>query len=867
VLRNLKDAGFAGAIQLVNPRYSEIDGIRAASSLDHLPNAPDVVAITAPAPLVPRIVADAARHHVSCAIIITAGLGNGPGSLAEACEREARTTGMRLVGPNCLGVIAPWAKFNASFASGIVRPGDIALLSQSGAIAAGMIEWSRGRSVGFSALVSIGDQLDVDLGDLLDYFALDHRTRAIVLYIESVKEARKFMSAARAAARAKPVIVVKSGRYSQSAKAAATHTGALAGSDAVYDAAFRRVGLLRALDLEELFDAIEILGRMQTPVGKRLAILTNGGGLGVLAVDRLLDLGGAAADLSENARATLDGALPSTWSKANPVDIGGDADSARYGAALDALLDDPANDAVLVMNVQTALTPAVEIASAVAEIVQQRRKVSSRPKPVLSVWAGTAPAVSSVFDSAGIPNYPTEASAVRGFIHLARYAEASRTLLVTPPTLREQVSAESTAARKIVRSAVADGRDWLEPVEAAEVLAAYGIPILPVLPAANAIEAAEAAAPYLAKGQAVAVKIRSRDIIHKSDVGGVRLNLTSADAVRHATEEMIEAARRARPKALIDGVVVQPMVTKPKARELIAGVADDPIFGPVIAFGHGGVGVEVIDDKAIGLPPLDAHWAAALIGRTRVAKLLQAYRNVPAAKIEDIVLVLVNLSQLVADLPEIRELDINPLLADETGVLALDARIAVAPVGQAHALPGHPRLAIRPYPAEWQRRVQFGDASTALVRPVRPEDEELFREFFGQISPEDLRLRFFAPVKDFSHAFIARLTQIDYARAMAFVAIDDNNRAMLGAVRLHCDANYETGEYAILVRSDLKGQGLGWQLMQLMIDYAKSEGLRTVEGQVLRENTGMLRMCQELGFAVGADPRDTTVCIVRLNLQ
>jgi acetyltransferase len=866
VLWNLRNGGFEGEIYVVNPRYSEIDGIRTVPSLLDLPAAPDVVVVTTPPQTVPSIVSVAGEKGVSAAIIITAGLGRGPGSLAETCERTARSTGLRLVGPNCLGVVAPHVHVNATFAARMPLPGDLALISQSGAIAAGMIEWSVSRAVGFSGIVSIGDQLDVDLGDLLDFFALDRSTRAILLYIESVKDARKFMSAARSASRTKPVVVVKAGRHALAARAAATHTGALAGSDAVYEAAFHRAGLLRVLDLGELFDAAETLGRVKSVGGKRLAILTNGGGIGVLAVDRLADLGGAAAEISAETRARLDAVLPPTWSRSNPVDIIGDADAARYAAALEALLADPENDAVLVMNVQTALASAVDIATAIARIAA-REQTRPAPKPVLAVWVGANGAVSQAFSRAAVPHYATETEAVRGFMHLVKYREAAEALMKAPPSLPEHFTPDVAKGRRVVSAALADRRAWLDPLEVVELFETYAIPIVPSVLARTPDEAETKAADFLAAGHTVAVKILSRDIVHKSDVGGVRLNLTTGPSVRRAAEEVIAAAKLRRPDARIAGVTLQPMILRPKARELIAGIADDPTFGPVVMFGHGGTAVEVINDKALALPPLDLKLARDLIDRTRVSRLLRAYRNVPEAKIDDVALVLVKLAQLIADLPEIRELDINPLLADETGVLALDARVAVADAAPKFKGRGHPHLAIRPYPSEWERHIVLADNWRIFVRPVRPEDERLVRAFFEKVSPEDLRLRFFAPVKELSAAFIVRLTQLDYARANAFVAIDEASGEMIGGVRLHADANYETGEFAILLRSDLKGRGLGWKLMEHIIDYARAEGLKRIEGQILRENTVMIRMCRELGFIVEDDPHDAKLCLAKLHLS
>ena len=867
VLRNLRAAGFEGSIYLVNPHYAEIEGVAAVKSIADLPVAPDLVIVAAPPSAVPDHIAAAGARNCAAAIILTSGLGHGPGSLAEATERAARTHGVRLVGPNCLGVLVPPVKLNASFTVRMPQAGDLALISQSGAIAAGLVEWAAKRSVGFSAVVSIGDQMDVDFGDLLDYFALDRRTRAILLYVESIGDARKFMSAARAAARSKPVVVVKSGRHAQGAVAARTHTGALAGSDAVYDAAFRRAGLLRVLDLDELFSAAETLGRLSPFPGNRLAILTNGGGVGVLAVDCLMDFGGNLAAISPNVMKQLDAALPPIWSKANPVDIAGDADAHRYAAALEPLLADPANDAVLVMNVPTALASAADAAQTVVNTVRAYRGRVYPSKPVFSVWVGDSGEASTKLETAGIPHYPSESDAVRGFMHLVRYREAHDALLATPPSLPQDFAPDLTSARSVIEKAIAAGQSWLDPIEVANLLAAYSIAITPAILARNTDEASAAAAPFLADGKAVVLKILSPDIVHKSEVGGVRLNLTGDRAVREAATDILDRARAARPDARIVGITVHPMILRPKARELIAGIADDPTFGPVVVFGQGGTAVEVINDKALALPPLDLKLAHDLISRTRVSRVLKAYRNVPAADESAVALVLVKLAQLAADLPEVRELDLNPLLVDENGVIAVDARISIKPIAKTHrAGAGHPRFAIRPYPKEWERHAQLKDGTAIFIRPVRPEDERLYGPFFEGVAEQDLRLRFFASIKDRSHAFFARFTQLDYARAMAFIAIEETTGKMLGVVRQHASANYETAEYAILVRSDLKGRGLGWLLMQMIIEYARSEGLRVIEGQVLAENTTMLRMCSELGFTIANDPNEDGICVVTLRL-
>ena len=862
-LRNLIASGFEGALYPVNPRHRSVEGKPCFESLGKLPEIPDLIVVVVPPRNVQGVIEEAGAVGVAAAIIATAGLGHGEGSLSAEVRRSARRHGLRIVGPNCLGVLAPRAKLNASFAAREARLGDLALVSQSGAVAAGLVEWAAQRQVGFSAIVSLGDKLDVDFSDCLDFFSADPGTRAILLYMESIDNAQKFMSAARAAARTKPVVVIKAGRHAQGARAAATHTGALAGSDAVYDAAFRRAGLLRVLDLDQLFAAAETLGRQKPFAGKRLAVLTNGGGVGVLAVDRLVDLGGTLAELSDATMERLNASLPSNWSHRNPVDIIGDADASRYSAALDALLSDDENDAILILNVPTAVASATEAAIAVAGSVTRARASGFRHKPVFAAWIGEDPESARVFEQVRIPHFATEADAVRGFIQLVRYREAQNELMETPDSLPHDFVPDVAKAQTIVAGAIAANRRWLDPLEVNALLRAYDIAVAPLVLATSPEEAVEAARPTFTDGGTVAVKILSPDIVHKSDIGGVELDIANEDAVRKAVGEILERAARLRPEAAVAGVIVQPMVRRGKARELIVGLADDPAFGPVVLFGRGGTAVEVIDDKALALPPLDLKLAADLIARTRVSRRLKAYRDVPAANERAIALVLVKLAQLASDVPEIRELDINPLFADENSVIAVDARIAIAPLPSGERK-DHSRFAVRPYPKEWERTIRLRNNRTAFVRPVRPDDEGKFLEFFNRITPEDLRLRFFAPVRDFNHVFLARLTQLDYARAIAFVAFDSESGDMLGAVRLHADANHETGEYGILLRSDLKGLGLGWDLMRFMIEWAKAEGLRMVEGQVLRENTTMLDMCRRLGFSIRNDPDDVDLLIVTL---
>ena len=866
VLRNLRSGGFAGHVGLVNARYREIGGVTAVRHLGELGWTPDLVVLAAPPGKVVELTQAAAEQGTRAAIVLGTDLGHGPGSTAARLVDVARAQGLRLVGPNGLGIIAPHARLNASFSAHHPPAGDIAVISQSAAIAAALVEWGSSRSVGFSAVASLGEELDVDFADLLDFFARDHRTRAIMLYVESIRDARKFMSAARAAARLKPVVVVKSDRHARAPERPQTHSAMLASPDAVYAAAFQRAGMLRVLALDELFAAAETLGRVDTFPGPRLAIFANGRGTGMLAADRLRDMGGTLARLGDDTVAQLRGIASSVWPGANPVDINGGVGNAEYAAGFSALAHDPGNDAILVLNVPTALVPTEVRAQALADARQALPPALGR-KPVLAVWLGANDEAIRQLTAARIPTYATEADAVRGFMYLVRHREAKTTLMETPPSLPDDLVVDMATARDTVAKALDEGREWLDPVEVARVLQAYGIPVTSVVAACDPDEAARLAQPLLAEGGALAVKILSPDITHKSDIDGVRLHLATVAAVREAAESILSHARQLRPNARIDGVTLHPMAVRPKARELIVGVVNDATFGPVVVFGRGGTAVEMINDKALELPPLDLRLAHDMIGRTRVSRLLKGYRDVPAADERAVALVLVKLAQLAADVPDIREIDINPLLADKDGVIAVDARIGVSALARLHKGPGHPRFAIRPYPREWEREVQLGHGRQVFVRPVRPEDEAMFREFFTHVSEDDLRMRFFQAMRHFSHEFIAQLTQLDYARSIALVAIDPEHGHMLGAVRLLADANYDHGEYAILVRSDLKGHGLGWRLMQIMIEYARWLGLRSVVGEVLQENRTMLEMCRALGFKVAPSPDDPSIMAVSLPIE
>ena len=865
LLRNIRAGGFAGAILPVNPRHAEIDGLACHADVAALPQAPDLAVICTPPDTVPAIVAALGARGTKGAVVITAGFGEGGADAGrkrrQAMLDAARPHLLRIIGPNCVGIAVPPVGLNATFMRGQPATGRLAFASQSGAILAGIVDWAEAHAVGFSHLISLGDMSDVDFGDTLDYLGHDAGTSAILLYIEAVTEARKFMSAARAASRLKPVIVMKAGRHAEGARAAASHTGAIAGADDVYDAAFRRAGMLRVTSLLELFEAAEMLATAPSISGDRLTIVSNGGGFGVLATDALIDFGGTLAELSDDTRARLDAVLPATWSRGNPVDIIGDADGGRYVETLAAVMADDGNDALLVMHCPTALTSSVEAADAIVAALGTRPR-----RPVIGAWIGeSAEAIEGrrILRRHGLPAYDTPSEAVRAFMQMVDFRRNQDALMQTPAALNADAEPDRDGVAALIAAALAVGRDWLGEAEAKAVLAAYRIPTVETRIAATTDAAVKTASEI---GYPVAIKILSPDILHKSDIGGVALDLDTAETVAAAAAAMLQRAAEAAPSARIDGFTVQRMVHRRRAHELIVGMTCDATFGPVILFGQGGTAVEVIRDRALALPPLNRALAEDLLARTRIDRLLRGYRDRPAANREAIADVLVRLSALLVAHPEIQELDINPLLADAAGVIALDARIRLA----AATAPGDARLAIRPYPAELEQTIALADGRTLLLRPIRPEDEPALHEGFKTLSIEAVYFRFFSPLKALSHQLAARLTQIDYDREMALViaSMEPAGHASLFAVaRLAADPDNETAEIAIVVRDDMQGLGIGTRLLRTLMDYADTRGIGVLFGTVLRENRAMLELCRKLGFTTAAVADDPTLIDVRLTLQ
>ncbi|MCE7026926.1 bifunctional acetate--CoA ligase family protein/GNAT family N-acetyltransferase [Jiella avicenniae] len=854
VAGNLLSGGFDGPVMLVNPHERTIAGRPVCNRLDALPERPDLAVVATPARTVPGIVGELAAMGCRAAVVISAGLGEigeSGKSLRQEMLDRARPHLMRIVGPNCIGLISTASGINASFSHLMPAKGEIALVSQSGAIATAILDWAAARNIGFSHVVSLGDMSDADFGDMLDFLSNDRETRAILLYVENVTFAKKFMSAARVASRAKPVLVIKSGRSAQGARAAQSHTGAMAGSDFVYDAAFRRAGILRVAALEDLFEAAATLSTGIRIGGEKLAILTNGGGAGVLAVDWLEALGGHLAELTAPTRERLDAVLPPTWSHGNPVDIIGDATPERYRTALEILIADRAADAVLVINCPTAVADNMAAAQAVIEVAKARPRF-----PVLANWLGgvTAGPVRAELAQHRIPSFESPEDAVRAFTHLVEYRRNQAQLMETP-TAGVMIPAEDVeAANRIIDAAAGEGRTTLSEWEAKEILRLFGVPTVPTFFVRSPEEAARK---FAAIGGPGVLKIVSPEITHKSDVGGVRLDIESSGAMLDAANEMIAAVGRARPGAGIAGFTVQPMVRRNGAHELIAGIARDPTFGPVVLFGRGGKEAEIVGDRVVGLPPLNSALARQMVERTAIARLLHGFRDVPPVDMEQLTDTLVRLSELAVLLPRVRELDINPLAADEKGVVALDARIAIEAAADGHPEAGA-QPAIRPYPREWECRIAIRDDVEYLLRPIRPEDEAALAEMVMACDSEDLRLRFMGPMKAFPHQTAARFTQIDYDREMALIAVAPHSGygegPIFGVVRIVADPENEAAEFAVLVRSDMKGRGLGYKLMSAILDYARVKGLSRVYGEILRENVGMLRLARDLGFA----PEPTT---------
>jgi len=862
LLRNLVQGGFSGPIWPVNPRHHTLEGLTVWPDLASLPQPPDLAVICTPAASVVNLVRELGALGTRAAIVITAGLKQ---PWTEDCERTieqamleaARPYLLRILGPNCLGVLVPGVGLNASFAPAQASAGPLAFVSQSGALATATLDWASERGIGFSHVISLGDSADIDFGDLLDYLATDAPTRAILLYIESIRHARKFMSAARAAARNKPVILVKAGRAQAGARAAASHTGALATLDAVFDAAVERSGMLRVDTLEALFDAAQTLshlgqgraGDLDAMARGRLAIVTNGGGAGVLAADAMAGAGGELAELQAQTLAALDACLPPTWSHGNPVDIIGDAPVSRYVQALQTVLAADEVDGVLFMHAPTAVVPAQDIAQACLPVMQQAGK------PVLSCWLGGRSVVQArqLSQQAAVASHDSPERAVGAWLQLRTYARHPQALrqLVPAPMPKSLPAQDLGSARAqataVLQQARTQGRAWLGDAASMALLRAYGIATVATR-ACQGIEQALDAAQAI--GYPVALKVISSQVVHKSDVGGVVLNVRNARELRQSVSRMRASLAQKLPQAQFEGLTVQAMHGRAAAQELIVGMKSDPLFGPVLLLGEGGVAVELRQRHALSLPPLNAPLAQRWLDRSGVMPLLAGFRGHAPADLAALIEVLLKVSQLATDLSDIVELDLNPLLVDDSGVIAVDARVRLRPLDQAAVPP-----AILPYPAELEELWGQG-GQTLLLRPIRPEDGTALQEFYAQASAEDLRLRFFAARREVPLSELARYSQIDYDREMTFVALPTapgQAKRLFGQVRAVCDPDQVQAEFAIEVAGDHQGRGLGSALLRKLMAYLRQRGVKVLTGLCLTENQAMLELARSLGFALTSD--------------
>jgi acetyltransferase len=858
ILGNLVGGGFRGVVYPVSPSTEAVMGIPCFRDIASLPKVPDLGIVCAAASQVPGLVRECGQAGVGGLAVVSAGFREtGPAGLAleESVRAEARRfEGLRILGPNCLGFISPGRSLNASFAGAMPRPGHVAFVSQSGALCTSVLDWAVEEKIGFSHFVSTGNMLDVDFGDLIDYLGEDEETKSIVLYIESVNDARKFMTAGRAFARMKPIVAYKAGRFPESAAAAASHTGALAGEDAVYDAAFRRMGLARVFDFGEIFDCVDLLGRSKVPKGPNLAVLTNAGGPAVMATDALVASGGTLARLSEATVNELGANLPPQGSHRNPVDVLGDAKSKLVAKAAHILLQDPGVDALLVIVTPQAMTNPTAIAREVCALA------AGTPKPVLAAWLGGAAMRegTNLLNEAGIPTYPTPEQAVNAFMTLVSYARNLEVLYETP----KDISVEFPVDRKEIRARYAGpltaAAGALSESLSKEILSAYGIPVTRPVPAATAEEAVRAA---VAAGYPVVLKVLSPDITHKTDVGGVALDLEDGEAVRTAFRTMMDAVARKAPGARIDGVTVQKMVRLRDGVEMILGVKKDPTFGTIVMAGMGGTAAEIYRDRSIGFPPLNERLARRMLDELRMKPLLEGYRGRPRAAIDRLVETLVRLSYLAADLPEVAELDINPLLVTPEGVLALDARI----VGDRNAVedPQRPyaHLSLRPYPEEFVRPATLRDGTELTLRPIKPEDEPLWLALLSSCSRESIYSRFRYFFFWQSHDVASRHCYIDYDRELAIVAETGTgaDRKLVGVGRLIAEPGRPQAEYAVLVQDAWQDKGLGGLLTDYCTGIARQWGIRTLTAITTTDNPRMIAVFEKRGFRIVNDLESSLV--------
>jgi len=862
VLRNLVGSGFRGVVYPVNPKRESVQGIHAYADVPSLPHPPDLAVICTPAPTVPGIIRACGEAGTRGIVIISAGFreigAEGRALEQEVIEEQRKFDGMRILGPNCLGILVPGISLNASFAASTPQKGHIGFISQSGALCTSVLDWASDEGIGFSYFVSVGNVLDVTMGDLIDYFGAATDTRSIILYIESLTEAREFMSAARAFSRTKPIVAYKAGRFAKSAQAAASHTGAMAGVDAVYEAAFHRAGIVRIFEVGDMFDCAELLARQEPPKGDRLAIITNAGGPGVMTTDALIALDGELADLSEETMDKLNEALPPFWSHGNPVDVLGDAPPDRFADAVKIVLKDENVDALLVILTPQAMTDPTATARALGQVAAKAHK------PVLAAWMGGRLVREGValLNKAGIPTYTTPEKAVRAFMYLVSYARNLRILHETPRDLPVAFPLDRKRLRSVFDTILTEGNEILSENVSKAFLEAYEIPVTKPILARAADEAVKVARQY---GYPVVMKIHSPDITHKTDVGGVVLNVSSDDEVREAYAKIIEGATEKQPDAQIVGVTVQKMVSYPTSFELILGTKKDPVFGSVIMVGMGGTAAEVFRDRALGLPPLNEVLAREMLQSLKSWPLLQGYRGKPGANIDRLIEILMRFSYLVADYPEIAELDVNPLLVTPDDVIALDARVVIDQELAAHSVRPYAHLAIRPYPEEYVTQRTLQDGTPIVLRPIKPEDEPLWHDLLGSCSTQSLWFRFSYLFKQTTHEMAARYCFIDYDREIGIVAEveEDGERKLIAVGRLVADADKETAEYAVIVADRWHGHGLGGMLTDYSLEVAKKWGVHRVVAETSKENSRMLATFRKRGFELDAESEEDVVLVSR----
>jgi acetyltransferase len=852
VLWNLIQNPFGGTVFPVNPKRPNILGIKAYPSIKDLPEKVDLAVVVTPAPTVPGLIGQCVDSGVKAAIVISAGfkeLGAPGEELERQVMEQARRGKMRIIGPNCLGVMSPVSGLNATFAGAMARPGNVAFISQSGALLTAILDWSLREQVGFSAFVSTGSMLDVGWGDLIDYLGNDRKTSSIIIYMESIGDARAFLSAAREVALNKPIIVIKAGRTEAAAKAAASHTGSLTGSDEVLAAAFRRCGVLRVQNIADVFYMAEVLAKQPRPNGPRLTILTNAGGPGVLATDALITSDGELATLSEDTIRQLSTFLPPSWSHNNPIDVLGDAGPDRYAKTLEMAAKDPNSDGLLVILTPQDMTDPTKT----AEALNPYARIEG--KPVIASWMGGADvqAGEEILNRAGIPTFPFPDTAARAFVYMWRYTYNLRGLYETPTLAQRGGEDEFTreqAIRLSIGAAREEGRTLLDEAESKELLLAYGIPATRTL-AARAPEEAVAAAKQI--GYPVVVKLFSRTITHKTDVGGVKLGLADAAAVRGAFEAIKASVTANAGAEHFQGVTVQPMVNLAGAYEIILGSSLDPQFGPVLLFGSGGQLVEVYKDRALGLPPLNATLARRMMEQTKIYTALRGVRGRKPVDLASLEQLLVRFSQLVVEQRWIKEIDINPLLVSSEQIIALDARVVLhEPSATEDQIP---KLAIRPYPSKYVTHTKTKDGVPVTLRPIRPEDEPLLVRFHQKLSERSVRLRYFSAFKldqRTTHERLTRVAFIDYDREMAIVAEHSDEksggRELLGVARLSRVPGRAEAEFALLLRDDWQNRGLGSQMLRILLAVARDEKLARVTADILPENLEMQRVSQKLGF-------------------